>query len=198
MPGSDQHRQDALRPDHGLTAEEDLPSDRGAPWRGQRGTGAEVCRAFPGDASWATNLPAGFTRHPSLSSGASDEVVSPGFREPVARSTLADANDYSLERWAALSPHATDGLLPIDHNPLENVGRPIALGRITGPSRHRSTPANGQPRFELCSARRHSTRRFGRVVPPRAGETTAQPQQRDRFAGVSARGTHTSGREVSQ
>lgn len=41
----------------------------------------------------------------------------------------AKAIDYSLRRWAALSRYATDGRLPIDNNPVENVIRPIALGR---------------------------------------------------------------------
>ena len=41
----------------------------------------------------------------------------------------AKAIDYSLKRWVALSRYATDGLLPIDNNPVENVIRPIALGR---------------------------------------------------------------------
>ncbi len=42
---------------------------------------------------------------------------------------LAKAIDYSLKRWAALSRYATDGRLPIDNNPVENIIRPIALGR---------------------------------------------------------------------
>ena len=37
--------------------------------------------------------------------------------------------DYSLRRWAALSLYATDGRLPIDNNPVENVIRPIAIGK---------------------------------------------------------------------
>lgn len=41
----------------------------------------------------------------------------------------AKAIDYSLKRWAALSRYATAGNLPIDNNPVENVIRPIALGR---------------------------------------------------------------------
>jgi transposase len=41
----------------------------------------------------------------------------------------AKAIDYSLRRWAALSRYATGGNLPIDNNPVENVIRPIALGR---------------------------------------------------------------------
>ena len=41
----------------------------------------------------------------------------------------AKALDYSLRRWAALSRYATAGNLPVDNNPVENVIRPIALGR---------------------------------------------------------------------
>jgi transposase len=41
----------------------------------------------------------------------------------------AKAIDYSLKRWVALSRYATAGNLPIDNNPVENVIRPIALGR---------------------------------------------------------------------
>ena len=41
----------------------------------------------------------------------------------------AKAIDYSLRRWSALSRYATDGRFPIDNNPVENVIRPIALGR---------------------------------------------------------------------
>ena len=41
----------------------------------------------------------------------------------------AKALDYSLRRWTALSRYATSGNLPIDNNPVENVIRPIALGR---------------------------------------------------------------------
>ncbi|HYM85647.1 MAG TPA: IS66 family transposase [Pseudoxanthomonas sp.] len=42
---------------------------------------------------------------------------------------LAKAIDYSLKRWAALSRYATDGRLPIDNNPVENIIRPIAIGK---------------------------------------------------------------------
>jgi len=41
----------------------------------------------------------------------------------------AKALDYSLRRWSALSRYATAGNLPIDNNPVENVIRPIAIGR---------------------------------------------------------------------
>jgi hypothetical protein len=51
-------------------------------------------------------------------------------RVPVANGGgTAKAIDYSLRRWAALSRYATGGNLPIDNNPVENVIRPIALGR---------------------------------------------------------------------
>ena len=42
---------------------------------------------------------------------------------------LAKAINYSLKRWPALSRYATDGRLPIDNNPVENMIRPIALGK---------------------------------------------------------------------
>ena len=42
---------------------------------------------------------------------------------------LARAIDYSLKRWQALSRYAQSALLPIDNNPVENVIRPIALGK---------------------------------------------------------------------
>ena len=37
--------------------------------------------------------------------------------------------DYSLKRWPALSRYALSGDLPIDNNPVENVIRPIAVGK---------------------------------------------------------------------
>jgi transposase len=42
---------------------------------------------------------------------------------------LAKAIDYSLKRWSALVRYANSGNLPIDNNPVENIIRPIALGR---------------------------------------------------------------------
>ena len=44
-------------------------------------------------------------------------------------SGMAKAIDYSLKRWSALVRYAERGDLPIDNNPVENVIRPIALGR---------------------------------------------------------------------
>lgn len=42
---------------------------------------------------------------------------------------LAKAVDYCLKRWPALSRYADTGHLPIDNNPVENVIRPIAIGK---------------------------------------------------------------------
>ena len=42
---------------------------------------------------------------------------------------LAKAMDYSLKRWTALSRYAHSATLPIDNNPVENVIRPIAVGK---------------------------------------------------------------------
>ena len=44
-------------------------------------------------------------------------------------SGLAKAIDYSLRRWPALARYAQSGDLPIDNNPVENVIRPIAIGK---------------------------------------------------------------------
>jgi transposase len=44
-------------------------------------------------------------------------------------SGLARAIDYTLKRWTAVMRYVEDGELPIDNNTVENVIRPIALGR---------------------------------------------------------------------
>ena len=44
-------------------------------------------------------------------------------------SALAKAIDYTLRRWPALVRYVENGGLPIDNNPVENVIRPIALGK---------------------------------------------------------------------
>jgi transposase len=44
-------------------------------------------------------------------------------------SGAAKAIDYALKRWEALERYVGSGLLPIDNNAVENVIRPIALGR---------------------------------------------------------------------
>ena len=37
--------------------------------------------------------------------------------------------DYTLKRWESLIRYAHTGHLPIDNNPVENVIRPIAIGK---------------------------------------------------------------------
>lgn len=44
-------------------------------------------------------------------------------------SAIANAIDYSLKRWAALTRYCEDGAVPIDNNRVENQIRPWALGR---------------------------------------------------------------------
>jgi transposase len=44
-------------------------------------------------------------------------------------SALAKALDYTLKRWPALTRYAQSGDLPIDNNPVENIIRPIAIGK---------------------------------------------------------------------
>ena len=46
--------------------------------------------------------------------------------------SLARAMAYSLKRWPALSRYARSAILPIDNNPVENIIRPIALGKKNG------------------------------------------------------------------
>jgi len=45
------------------------------------------------------------------------------------KSALAQALQYSIARWEALSIYTTNGKLNIDNNPVENSIRPVAIGR---------------------------------------------------------------------
>jgi len=47
----------------------------------------------------------------------------------LGNSGTANAIDYTLRRWPALTRYADNGAYPIDNNPIENAIRPIALGR---------------------------------------------------------------------
>jgi len=47
----------------------------------------------------------------------------------VPKSLIGEAITYSLKRWEKLSLYTTDGKLEIDNNLVENVIRPVALGR---------------------------------------------------------------------
>jgi transposase len=50
-------------------------------------------------------------------------------RQVIPKSLIGEAIAYSLGRWVKLSIYATDGKLEIDNNLVENVIRPVALGR---------------------------------------------------------------------
>ncbi len=50
-------------------------------------------------------------------------------RQVLPKSLIGEAIAYSLGRWGKLSIYATDGKLEIDNNLVENVIRPVALGR---------------------------------------------------------------------
>ena len=47
----------------------------------------------------------------------------------VAADVTAKAIDYTLKRWGALIVHGSDARIPVDNNAVENMMRPIALGR---------------------------------------------------------------------
>jgi transposase len=44
-------------------------------------------------------------------------------------SAIANAIDYSLNHWAALTANLSDGRVPVDNNHIENLMRPWAMGR---------------------------------------------------------------------
>ena len=50
-------------------------------------------------------------------------------RQVLPKSLIGEAISYSLGRWGKLSLYTTDGKLEIDNNLVENVIRPVALGR---------------------------------------------------------------------
>lgn len=49
--------------------------------------------------------------------------------QTTPKSSIGKALAYSIERWDRLSVYATNGMLNIDNNPVENSIRPVALGR---------------------------------------------------------------------
>jgi transposase len=71
-------------------------------------------------------------------------------------SGLAKAIDYSLKRWPALIRYAESGNLPVDNNPIENVIRPIAIGKknwmFTGSERAGKRAAAIQSLFATAKA----------------------------------------------
>jgi transposase len=51
------------------------------------------------------------------------------YLEVLPKSAIGMALGYSIERWERLSLYATNGILHIDNNPVENSIRPVAIGR---------------------------------------------------------------------
>lgn len=51
------------------------------------------------------------------------------YMEVTPKSPIGKALAYSIERWSRLSLYATNGMLSIDNNPVENSIRPVAVGR---------------------------------------------------------------------
>lgn len=47
----------------------------------------------------------------------------------LPKSIIGNALGYSIERWDKLCLYASDGMLNIDNNPVENSIRPVAIGR---------------------------------------------------------------------
>lgn len=51
------------------------------------------------------------------------------YTQVTPKSNIGKAFAYSIERWEALSLYASNGMLRIDNNPVENSIRPVAIGR---------------------------------------------------------------------
>jgi hypothetical protein len=52
-----------------------------------------------------------------------------GYTQVRPQSPIGKTFAYCLERWDSLVIYTTDGRLNIDNNPVENIIRPVALGR---------------------------------------------------------------------
>src|SRR5262249_9661593 len=86
-------RQDAIRSTHGLSALEHLHAPGGTLWWRPSGPDAPLRGAISHHGFRATHLPGELARHRDLPFGTSLETLPMGFRNPVRRSTLADANE---------------------------------------------------------------------------------------------------------
>jgi len=51
------------------------------------------------------------------------------YTEVTPKSSMGKALAYSIERWGALSLYTTNGMLCIDNNPVENIIRPLVVGK---------------------------------------------------------------------
>ena len=47
----------------------------------------------------------------------------------LPKSAIGKAINYTLRRWDNLNAYLNDGMLEIDNNLIENINRPVALGR---------------------------------------------------------------------
>jgi transposase len=58
-----------------------------------------------------------------------DQWMKEQYMQVTPKSSIGKALAYSIERWPRLSLYATNGMLNIDNNPVENSIRPVAVGR---------------------------------------------------------------------
>ncbi len=57
------------------------------------------------------------------------EWMTEEYTKVLPKSPVGQAIAYSLQRWEKLSIYATNPILNIDNNPVENTIRPVAIGR---------------------------------------------------------------------
>jgi hypothetical protein len=58
-----------------------------------------------------------------------EQWMKQAYTEVLPKSAIGKALEYALIRWKELSLYASNGLLHLDNNPVENSIRPVALGR---------------------------------------------------------------------
>jgi transposase len=58
-----------------------------------------------------------------------EQWMKKAYLEVLPKSAIGKALEYSLLRWKELSLYASDGMLHLDNNPVENSIRPVAIGR---------------------------------------------------------------------
>ncbi len=57
------------------------------------------------------------------------EWMNEQYVQTLPKSAIGKALGYSIERWDKLSLYTKNGILNIDNNPVENIIRPVAIGR---------------------------------------------------------------------
>ncbi len=99
----------------------------------------------------------------------------------------ANALDYSLKRWAALTRYPDVGAIPIDSNRVENLIRPWALGRsnwLFARSLHsdqRAAAITSLIQSALCRARHKADYAARRTMPN--GDVLPQNQREPHVMG---------------